>query len=91
MRPNQQKRVLIQTTTEVTNVVPWSGGNHPHHLDAEDIVAVLLDNGEWVVIRTKDINWKHYTQQQAPGWLNIVAYGTPEVCVADMCIARSWA
>ncbi len=81
MRPIRQKRVLIKTTTEVTNVVPWSGGDCPHHLDAEDVVAVLLDDGEWVVTHTKDINWKHYTQRQAPGWRNIVAYGTPELCL----------
>jgi hypothetical protein len=67
MKTNQQKRVLIWTTVEVANVVPWSGGVRPHHIEAEDIVAVLLDDGTWMTVNAKDINWKHYTQAQSPG------------------------
>jgi hypothetical protein len=83
MKTNQQKRVLIWTTVEVANVVPWSGGVRLHHIEAEDIVAVLLDDGTWMTVNAKDINWKHYTQAQSPGWRNVVAYGVPAMCVAD--------
>jgi hypothetical protein len=82
MKQNTQKRVIIQAAVEILEVTPWCGGTRPHHLSPEADVAVLLDDGRWLIVLAKDVNWKHYTQQQAPGWRNVVAYGAAMLCVA---------